>query len=129
MQIYISLVSGGNVEASCLFDIKLTNPISQEFADYIFCAINNLVDDYKEYNIFCHLSTLSIISNLIGENGQVTLDANLEYRTIDEINHFMKNVIENYDGFEFFIVTDENRVTIMSTDEGSTDHIKQYLCA
>jgi len=129
MQIYISLIYGGNVGASPLFDIKLNRPISSEFADYIFSAINNLVDDYKEYKIFSYLTTCSTISNLIGVNGNVTLDSNLEYRTIEEINNIMKNVIENYDGFEFFIETDENRVEIMSTDEGSTENIKQYLCA
>ena len=80
MQIYISLIS--DVNAACIFDIKLNNQISPEYADYIFVAIDNLVDNYKQYKVFTHLATLSSLSNLIGQNGKVTLDSNLEYRTI-----------------------------------------------
>jgi len=127
MHIYISLIA--DVGATSIFDIKLDNQISSVCADYIFSAIENLVDNYKQYKVFSHLTTLSSLSNLIGENGKVTLDSNLEYRTIHEINCVMKDMIEKYEGFEFFIAYDDHRVVIMSTDEGSTESIKQHLCA
>ena len=127
MQIYISLIA--DVGATCIFDIKLNNPISSMYADSVFSTIDELVNNYKQSRIFNHISTLSSLSNLIGENGKVTLDPNLEHRTHQQINRVMKDIIENYEGFEFFITSDNHSIAITSTDEGSTEIIKQYLCA
>jgi hypothetical protein len=124
--VYISITT--NNTAANLFEIRLNESLSSYHVDEIFSVMSRLVNDFTTERQFKYTIAHSVLAELIGEAGNIYINPNLECRSSGEINVIMNEMIDEYEGLEFYILCQDASIRISSTEEGSTEKIKQYLC-
>ncbi len=129
MQFYISIAIVTDFSASNIFDIRVHESLSATHVDGFFSVMSRLIEEFKgEERAFKYEDAHLMLAELIGEDGNVKTDPNLLDRSTEQINVIMNDMIENYEGLEFFILKSDMSIRISSMEEGSIEKIKQYVC-